>query len=432
MHSRYASKSGIIYTFSIADSEEIASELVTRGLKVRSYHANLTADRRTKIHSKWISGDIQAVVATVAFGMGIDKPNVRFVIHHTLSKSMENFYQESGRAGRDGSRAECILLYRCADIARITTMMFSEHTGLRNAYEMIEFAIDGISCRRDLISKHFLDVWSSAAECNKMCDRCFYKDKNLVNPPKMIITEYCLQIYKIIDHATDMDVKLTVLKLVDAWYHKGKGNLRCKDIAVPSFQRYYAEQIIAFLLVKGYLKEDFHFSSYTTYSYIRKGKKLATADDRIVFYGARVLNLPEISNGYWTDDDCVFVSEGQIKPKKASKKDKKRDRSEYSSDRSMESSLSISSKKIKREMNDSSKEKSDLFPISPLFTKPKRAPETSSDISSNEQSANDSNKSKSKKKSKEKHKMKKEESQNHGDEHFGVPLSQPNEIIEID
>lgn len=237
---------------------------------------------------------------------------------------MENFYQESGRAGRDGSRAECILLYRYNDMARITTMMFTEHTGLKNAYEMVEYAIDGISCRRDLIGKHFIDVWSDSIECDKMCDRCFHKES--VQIPKMIITEHCLDLYKIIDRAVSIDVKLTALKLVDAWYQKGATNLRVKEVEVPNLERYYAEQIVAFLIVKGYLKEDFHFSTYTTYSYIRKGSRVATKNDRIVFYGARVLHLPEANKELWTntgdDDDCVFISEDQIKRKKKQKKEK--------------------------------------------------------------------------------------------------------------
>lgn len=239
---------------------------------------------------------------------------------------MENFYQESGRAGRDGNRAECILLYRFQDMSRITTMMFTEHTGLKNAYEMIEFAIDGISCRRDLIGKHFTEVWSDAVECNKMCDRCYYKDS--VYPPKMIITDYCLELYKIIDRAVSIDVKLTGLKLVDAWYQKGATNLRVKEIAPPKLERYFAEQIVAFLIVKGYLKEDFHISTYTTYSYIRKGSRITKPDDRIVFYASRILHLPANGSELWRngnvkeEEDCIIVVDDAKRKKKKSKKER--------------------------------------------------------------------------------------------------------------
>lgn len=286
---------------------------------------------------------------------------------------MENFYQESGRGGRDGVRAECILLYRFADMFRITTMMFTEHTGLKNAYEMIEYAIDSISCRRDLISRHFTEVWNDSNECNDMCDRCFHR--NSVNPPKMVITSHCLDLYKIIDRAASIDVKLTGLKLVDAWYHKGTPNLRVKEIEPPKFERYYAEQMIAFLIVKKYLKEDFHFSAYTTYSYIRKGARLATVDDRITFYGARVLNLPPTDERMWLappDEDCVFVSEEKLKKAKKEKKRKSKNLDD-SIDNSFEDTGSMNSSHSKRKRNDTVvSENGDLTASTPTKLKKKQ------------------------------------------------------------
>lgn len=89
-----------------------------------------------------LSALLQVVVATVAFGMGIDKPDVRFVIHHSLSKSMENLYQESGRAGRDEGRSHCIVYYKFADVFRLSTMVFTEQTGQENLYGIVRYCTD--------------------------------------------------------------------------------------------------------------------------------------------------------------------------------------------------------------------------------------------------------------------------------------------------
>ena len=90
---------GIIYCYSKKDTETLASELRKKGLKVSFYHAGMGQDDRDRVHDSWLSGKLQVICATIAFGMGIDKPNVRFVFHHTMSKSIENYYQEAGRAG---------------------------------------------------------------------------------------------------------------------------------------------------------------------------------------------------------------------------------------------------------------------------------------------------------------------------------------------
>lgn len=112
IRTRFNNMSGIVYCLSQKDTEQVASDLSARGIKAQPYHANLDAQVRSKVHDNWLNNKVSTICATIAFGMGIDKANCRFVIHHSLSKSLENFYQESGRAGRDGKLAHSILFFR--------------------------------------------------------------------------------------------------------------------------------------------------------------------------------------------------------------------------------------------------------------------------------------------------------------------------------
>ncbi|CAG5051766.1 unnamed protein product [Parnassius apollo] len=272
---RYKDESGIIYTNSIKDSEDLAEELRKRGLKVGCYHANMEADSRTKVHNKWHEKYYQAIVATVAFGMGIDKSDVRFIIHHTISKSMENYYQESGRAGRDGLRAECVTLYRMQDIFKVSTMVFSSIGSLDHLYGMIKYCLNGRFCRRQLIAEHFDEDWGDT-DCNKMCDICCNPN---ISTREISLENHCRVLSDIIDNAEKCDTKLTAQKLLDAWFLKGPVNLRHKG-KEPNFSRILGEDVIAFLLIQGYLVEDFHFTAYSTISYIKKGPNMdAVVDD---------------------------------------------------------------------------------------------------------------------------------------------------------
>ncbi|XP_058117290.1 ATP-dependent DNA helicase Q1-like [Anopheles ziemanni] len=264
---RFRQKSGIIYTLSMKDAVDISTELQNRGLKVAPYHATLEAVDRTKIHQLWHKNDLQAVVATIAFGMGINKSDVRFVIHHTLSKSLENYYQESGRAGRDGHRAECILLYHFSDIFRISTMSFSEHTGLQNVYAMVEYCINVSDCRRKIISRYFSEVWG-ADDCAAMCDRCTNKEQ-APHPAVDILSHYG-QLKRVISKASLQQMKLTGLRLVDAWLHKGPTFLRLSE-PPPPYERVIAEQVVAFLVINQHLKESFTYTPYATLSYLVLG-----------------------------------------------------------------------------------------------------------------------------------------------------------------
>lgn len=268
LKNRFNGKSGIIYTTTIKDAEQLTTDLRGRGIKVGCYHAMLEANYRSEVYSKWMSGKYQAVVATIAFGLGIDKPDVRFVIHHCISKSMENFYQESGRAGRDGKKSVCLMLYRLADTFKLSTMVFQDKVGLHNLYKVLVYCLDQTSCRRSLIATHFEENWKEN-DCAEMCDYC---RKPRVQK-ETDVAHYCRQLYQIMTKAVQSETRLTALKLIDAWYGKGASSLRVSNVPVPSFTRETAEAIVGHLLINGYLQEDFYFSAYSTISYLKRGPK---------------------------------------------------------------------------------------------------------------------------------------------------------------
>ncbi|XP_034529050.1 ATP-dependent DNA helicase Q1 isoform X1 [Notolabrus celidotus] len=265
--SRYKDQSGIVYVFSQKDAESVSSELQNRDIMAYPYHAHMEPEDKSRVHSKWTSNKIQVVVATVAFGMGIDKPDVRFVIHHTISKSIENYYQESGRAGRDDRPADCIVYFGFSDIFRISTMVVMENVGQQKLLQMVNYCQNIDRCRRSLMAVHFDEVWDDEG-CNQMCDTCRHaKDSSTVD-----ITQYARQVVQIVELATSMDEKLTPLKVVEAWMGKGPAKRR-KMIQTTSLSRLHAEAVVVRLLLQGYLREDFSFTPYTTYFYLKLGRK---------------------------------------------------------------------------------------------------------------------------------------------------------------
>ncbi|XP_061816624.1 ATP-dependent DNA helicase Q1 isoform X1 [Nerophis lumbriciformis] len=264
---RYKDQSGIIYVLSQKDADSVSAELQQRDIIAYPYHANMNPDDKSRIHRKWTSGKIQVVVATVAFGMGIDKADVRFVIHHTISKSIENYYQESGRAGRDDLPADCIAYFGFADIFRISTMVVMENVGHKKLMEMVSYCQSVDRCRSSVMAVHFDEVWDDIG-CNSMCDVC----RNAEDFLTLDITKHAKQLVQILELAASMDEKLTPLKLVEAWMGKGPTKHR-KLMETSTLSRLQAEDVIIQLLLQEYFREEFSFTPYTTHSYLKLGRK---------------------------------------------------------------------------------------------------------------------------------------------------------------
>jgi ATP-dependent DNA helicase RecQ len=264
-------KSGIIYTLNRKTTEELSDMLVANGIKSVAYHAGLDSKLRAERQDLFMNEDVQVIVATIAFGMGIDKPDIRFVIHYNIPKSIENYYQETGRAGRDGLEGICVLYYSHKDVQKLEHFMkdkpLSEReVGAQLINETVGYAETGV-CRRKVLMSYFGEEYD-APNCGE-CDNCRHPKERIEGKDNVV---KALKAIKALDErfASDYTVNLIVGKLTPQlmmFRHEG-----LPEFAIGNDEtEYYWNSVLRQMLLGDLLVKD--IEEYGVLKITKKGQE---------------------------------------------------------------------------------------------------------------------------------------------------------------
>ncbi|MDZ4750518.1 MAG: ATP-dependent DNA helicase RecQ [Flavobacteriales bacterium] len=294
-------KSGIIYCLSRRKTEELAELLQVNGIKALPYHAGMDGHQRSSVQDKFLMQDVDVIVATIAFGMGIDKPDVRFVLHHDIPKSLESYYQETGRAGRDGGEGVCLAFYSPKDIEKLEKFLqgkpvAEQEVGMLLLQEVVAYAETSMS-RRKYLLHYFGEEWD---EVNG--DGAGMDDNSRTPKEKFDGKEEVKLILDCISSFSEMHKSKFICNVLigvkNAEMTTYKAHLNDYFAEGKEHPEKYWNAIIRQMLVRGLLRKE--IETYGTLKITELGKKFAKAPETFL-----VVKEEEI--GETDDDDQLLI-----------------------------------------------------------------------------------------------------------------------------
>ncbi|NXO59896.1 BLM protein, partial [Aramus guarauna] len=296
--------SGIIYCLSRHECDTTAAILQQQGLAALAYHAGLSDSNRDLVQKKWINQEgCQVICATIAFGMGIDKPDVRYVIHASLPKSIEGYYQESGRAGRDGEMSHCLLFYSYSDVTRLRRLILMEKDGnshtrqthFNNLYSMVHYCENVVDCRRIQLLAYFGETNFNPTFCKDhpevICDNCSrnkdYKSRNVTDEVKSIIRfvrEHCGQTGRINGKRNAGSGRYTLNMMVDIFLGTKSAKIQSGIFGKgAAYSRHNVERLFRKLVLDKILDEDLYITANDqAVAYVILGEKAQAVLDGLL------------------------------------------------------------------------------------------------------------------------------------------------------